>query len=156
MSKNTILRSVAPMVAVLGLTACVGAVAPTVAVMPAPNKPPDVFQQDSADCQHYGDGLVTPIRTYTTTVPDANATVRQVLAMVSDAPSGSTYRYDGDRFAALTSVVEACTGVSYRVALARRILDRLGMSDSVPGQDLEAVTDAASAAFDLDRVSPGA
>jgi CubicO group peptidase (beta-lactamase class C family) len=92
--------------------------------------------------------LDVPIRTYTTAVPDANATVRQVLAMASDAAAGSTYRYDGDRFVALTPVVEACTAVSYRVALARRILDRVGMSDSVPGHDLEAVTDAASAAFD--------
>ena len=93
--------------------------------------------------------LDAPIRTYTSTVPDANATVRQVLAMASDAVAGSAYRYDGDRFVALTPVVEACTGVSYRVALARQILDRIGMSDSVPGHDLEAVTDAASAAFDL-------
>jgi CubicO group peptidase (beta-lactamase class C family) len=92
--------------------------------------------------------LDAPIRTYTTTVPDANATVRQVLAMSSDAAAGSTYRYDGDRFVALTPVVEACTGVSYRVALARHILDRIGMADSVPGQDLEAPTDPASAAFD--------
>jgi CubicO group peptidase (beta-lactamase class C family) len=93
--------------------------------------------------------LDAPIRTYTTEVPDANATVRHVLAMASDAAAGSTYRYDGNRFSALTSVVEACTGVSYRIALARQILDPLGMSDSVPGHDLEAVTEAASAAFDL-------
>jgi len=93
--------------------------------------------------------LDAPIRTYATTVPDANASVRQVLAMASDAPAGSAYRYDGDRFAALTSVVEACTGVSYRVALARQILDRLGMFDSVPGHDLEATTETSSAAFDL-------
>jgi CubicO group peptidase (beta-lactamase class C family) len=92
--------------------------------------------------------LDAPIRTYTAAVPDPNATVRQVLAMASDAAAGSTYRYDGDRFAALTSVVEACTGVAYRVALARQILDRLGMFDSVPGQDLEASTDAASTSFD--------
>ena len=92
--------------------------------------------------------LDAPIRDYTTAVPDANATVRQVLAMTSDAAAGSAYRYDGDRFVALTPVVEACTGVPYRVALAGRILDRLGMSDSVPGHDLEAATDAASVAFD--------
>jgi CubicO group peptidase (beta-lactamase class C family) len=92
--------------------------------------------------------LDTPIRTYTTAVPDANATVRQVLAMASDVAAGSTYRYDGDRFAALTAVVEACTGVSCRVALATQILDRIGMPDSVPGHGLEAVSDAASAAFD--------
>ena len=90
--------------------------------------------------------LDAPIRTYTTIVPDANATVRQVLAMASDAAAGSTYRYDGDRFLALTPVVEACTGAAYRVAVARQILDRIGMSDSVPGHDLEA--DTASPAFD--------
>jgi CubicO group peptidase (beta-lactamase class C family) len=93
--------------------------------------------------------LDVPIRTYTTGLPDANATVRQVLAMASDPAAGSTYRYDGDRFLALTPVVAACTGVPYRVALAGQILDRIGMSESVPGHDLEAVTDAASAAFDL-------
>jgi CubicO group peptidase (beta-lactamase class C family) len=92
--------------------------------------------------------LDAPIRTYTATVPDAGATVRQVLAMASDAAAGSTYRYDGDRFQALTPVVEACTGVPYRVALAGRILDRAGMADSVPGHDLEPPDSAASAAFD--------
>ena len=92
--------------------------------------------------------LDAPIRTYTTIVPDANATVRQVLAMASDAAAGSTYRYDGDRFLALTPVVEACTGASYRVAVARQILDRIGMSDSVPGHDLEAGSDPASSAVD--------
>ena len=56
--------------------------------------------------------------------------------MTSDAPAGSAYRYDGDRYGALTPVVEACTGQPFRVALAARILDRLGMSDSVPGDDL--------------------
>ena len=80
--------------------------------------------------------LNAPIRQYTATVPDAAATVRHVLSMTSDAPAGSSFRYDGDRYAALTSVVEACTGQSFRVALASQILDRLGMFDSVPGHDL--------------------
>ena len=97
--------------------------------------------------------LDAPARTYTTSVPDANATVRQVLAMASDAAAGSTYRYDGDRFMALTPVVEACTGTIYRVAVARRILDRVGMFESVPGHDLEAVSEAASAAFDAATLS---
>ena len=69
---------------------------------------------------------------------DASATVRHVLAMASDTPSGSRYRYDGDRFATLTSVVDACARTPYRVVLANAILDRLAMVDSVPGHDLEA------------------
>ena len=79
--------------------------------------------------------LDTPIRTYTSGVPDAAATVRHVVSMTSDAPPGSRYRYDGDRFATLTSVVQACTSEPYRIALASRILNRVGMIDSVPGQD---------------------
>jgi CubicO group peptidase (beta-lactamase class C family) len=96
--------------------------------------------------------LDAPIGGYTTAVPDTTATVRQVLAMASDAAAGSTYRYDGDRFSALTSVVDNCTGVSYRVAVAGHILDRLGMFDSVPGHDLETTSDA-SAAFDAATLS---
>jgi CubicO group peptidase (beta-lactamase class C family) len=91
--------------------------------------------------------LDAPIRSYTAAVPDANATIRHVLAMASDTPAGSAYRYDGDRFSALTTVVEACTGKSYRVAMAERILDRTGMADSVPGHDLES-NGGASAEFD--------
>jgi CubicO group peptidase (beta-lactamase class C family) len=93
------------------------------------------------------------INTYTTSVPDQAATVRHVLSMTSDAPPGSRYRYDGDRFSALTPVVQACTGAPYRVALAAQILTRLGMMDSVPGQELEA-TSPESTLFDgptLDR-----
>jgi CubicO group peptidase (beta-lactamase class C family) len=81
--------------------------------------------------------LDAPIRSYTAAVPDLTATVRHVLAMASDAPAGSRYRYDGDRFTALTPVVQACQRVPFRAALATRILDRLAMTDSVPGHDLE-------------------
>jgi CubicO group peptidase (beta-lactamase class C family) len=98
--------------------------------------------------------LDAPIRNYTSDVPDASATVRHVLSMTSDAASGSRYRYDGDRFTALTPVVQDCTGTAYRVALATRVLDRLGMSDSVPGQDLESPTADAAVLFNaatLDR-----
>lgn len=87
--------------------------------------------------------LDEPMRTYTTAVPDAAATVRHVLSMTSETQPGTRYRYDGDRFASLTPVVQSCTGEPYRLALASRILNRVGMLDSVPGQDLEsAIADA--------------
>jgi CubicO group peptidase (beta-lactamase class C family) len=98
--------------------------------------------------------LDTRIAAYTTIVPDPLASVRHVLSMTSDTPAGSRFRYDGDRFVALTPVVEACTGRPYRVAVASRILDRLAMTDSVPGQDLEAPSADVAALFDgatLDR-----
>ena len=97
--------------------------------------------------------LDTAMRAYTTSVPDTTATVRHVLSMTSDAPAGSRYRYDGDRFSALTTVIQACTGSALRLALAARVLDRLAMGDSVPGHDLDSNT-ADAALFDavsLDR-----
>src|SRR5688572_6748935 len=92
--------------------------------------------------------LDQPVRLYGATVPDPAATVRQVLAMASDSPAGSRYRYDGDRFSALTPVVETCTRTSFRQALRAEILDRVAMSDSVPGQDLEAPSAQLAAGFD--------
>ena len=92
--------------------------------------------------------LDQPMRNYGATVPDANASVAHVLAMASDAPAGSRYHYDGDRFNGLTTVVDACTRAPFRQALTTHILDRLAMTDSVPGQDLEAPTAAAEALFD--------
>src|SRR5687768_16301964 len=62
--------------------------------------------------------LDTAIRNYTPAIPEAPATVRHVLSMTSEAPPGSQYRYDGNRYATLTAVVAACTGEAYRTALA--------------------------------------
>lgn len=92
--------------------------------------------------------------TYASMVPDPLASVRHVLSMTSDAPAGSRFRYDGDRFVALTPVVDACTGRPYRVAVASRIVDRLAMTDSIPGQDLESPPVDVAVLFDpatLDR-----
>ncbi|HXV60746.1 MAG TPA: serine hydrolase domain-containing protein [Vicinamibacteria bacterium] len=81
--------------------------------------------------------LDDPIQKYGSDIPEAEATVRDILTHTSEQTPGLVFRYSGDRYAVLTPVVEACTGQPYRVALARRILDPLAMRDSVPGQDLE-------------------
>lgn len=88
------------------------------------------------------------MRRYGVTVPDAAATVRHVLAMASDLPAGSRYRYDGDRFASLTAIVDLCMRTPFRQALRAEILDRLAMVDSVPGQDLDAPSAPLAAGFD--------
>src|SRR5688572_19655411 len=82
--------------------------------------------------------LDAPIRNYTTAIPEQAATIRHVLTHTSAGTPGTTYSYDGNRFASLTAVVEACYRAPFRKALADEILDPLGMPDSVPGQDLEA------------------
>src|SRR5687767_11960524 len=80
--------------------------------------------------------LDSPISRYTTLIPEPRATVRHVLSHTSQAPPGTVFRYNGDRYVALTAVVDICTGQPFRQALAAGILDPLAMRDSVPGQDL--------------------
>ena len=91
--------------------------------------------------------LDAPIRNYTAAIPEAGATVRHVLSHRSAGAPGTTYTYDGDRFASLTPVVERCSGAPFRKVLADEILDPLAMFDSVPGQDLEAPPPAVAALF---------
>ena len=77
-----------------------------------------------------------PISHWVTDFPNPSATVRQVLAHASDSAPAGQYRYDEARYAALTSVVQGCSGKPFRVDVADTILERLGMAVSVPGQDL--------------------
>ncbi len=76
-----------------------------------------------------------PVRRYGGLVPEANATIRQVLAHMS-AGGGDTFRYDPERFAQLTPVIESCVPQPYRKTVAVSLLERLAMKDSVPGRDL--------------------
>jgi CubicO group peptidase (beta-lactamase class C family) len=77
--------------------------------------------------------LDSPIREWTSTLSDGGLTVKNVLSHTT----GRDFRYDPGRFLALTPVVDACLEQPYRQALAERILERLGMRDSVPGHDLD-------------------
>ena len=94
--------------------------------------------------------LDEPIRRYTTLIPEPGATVRHVLTHTSEGVPGQSFRYNGDRFVALTPVVEACWGAPFRVVLAREILSRLAMQHSVPGHDLEQPDAATAGFFDRD------
>lgn len=73
-----------------------------------------------------------PIRQWAPSFPVPGATVRHVLAHASEG----RYQYDAVQYTALTSVVEGCSGLPFRVATAREILDRLAMTSSVPGLDI--------------------
>lgn len=73
------------------------------------------------------------VRRWDPRYPEENTTVAQLLSHAS--PSGG-FGYDSSRFAALTGVLEQCTSERYPRLLADEIIDRLGMSQSVPGADL--------------------
>ena len=76
-----------------------------------------------------------PIRRYGGAVPDQSATLRQVLSHTS-AGAGEVFRYDPERYAQLTAVIESCVPQPYRKTIAVNLLERLAMKDSVPGRDL--------------------
>jgi CubicO group peptidase (beta-lactamase class C family) len=68
---------------------------------------------------------------------DTTATVGQVLSHTADGTPGAAFRQNEARFATLATVVDSCTERPYRVALARDVLDRMGMNNSVPGADID-------------------
>jgi CubicO group peptidase (beta-lactamase class C family) len=93
-----------------------------------------------------------PISRWVPDFPSPNATVRQVLAHASDGPSGGAFRYDPSRFAALTTVAQSCSSMPFRENMADSVLERLGMTSSVPGLDLADPETAARELFDAPRL----
>ncbi len=91
--------------------------------------------------------LDSPINHYTQLIRESGAAVRHVLSHTSEGTPGRAFMYNGDRYVALTPVVEECTGKPFRSALAG-LLDRAAMQDSVPGQDLEQPSVEAASLFD--------
>jgi CubicO group peptidase (beta-lactamase class C family) len=77
-------------------------------------------------------------------LPEAGATVRQVLTHTSTG----VYSYNPARFAVLTNVIDAYWDDPYRVVLAREILDKAAMRESVPGLDLRTPSAALRELFD--------
>ena len=64
---------------------------------------------------------------------DHNTTVAQLL---SHSSSSGAFRYDPDRFAALTGVADQCANSRYVRLLTEEIFTPLGMMRSVPGIDI--------------------
>jgi CubicO group peptidase (beta-lactamase class C family) len=80
---------------------------------------------------------------------DPNSTVRQILTHTSGSSNNLTFAYRPAALASLSSVVENCSGQSFRAAIAD-LLDRLAMFDSMPGPD---ALDLAPLSDDVDAAS---
>jgi len=81
--------------------------------------------------------LDDPIQQWMPSFSESGTTVRSILSHRSQAGG---FKYDEARYAALTGVIEACiqkNPTPFRLVMAEKILDRLGMSDSVPAQDVD-------------------
>lgn len=76
--------------------------------------------------------LDTAAREFGVSTAEGGATVRQLLSH----SSGGVFRYDPERYGALTAVMEYCAPQPYRKSISHRLLERLSMLDSVPGRDM--------------------
>jgi len=77
--------------------------------------------------------LTDRVRRWHSQFTEENTTVGQLLSHA--APEGG-FKYDTSRYATLTSVIEQCAQGRYGPLLAETVLNRLGMTDTVPGHDL--------------------
>lgn len=97
--------------------------------------------------------LDDPIGQYATDAPEPTATIRQLLTHTSGDPAHPVFKYNPQRIDPLKSVIAACSGRSYRVAV-EQLLGRLAMFNSVPGADVVQLvppTDGAPDQTDMPR-----
>ena len=81
-------------------------------------------------------GLDDPLPRFGVSGPDPDATLRSLLTHAAPTGSRDSFLYSPDRYAHLTALMEWCAPQPYRKSVSHRILNRLGMRDSVPGTDL--------------------
>ncbi len=81
--------------------------------------------------------LDEPLRSYGIALPDAAATLRQVLSHTYSPAAGGSFRYEPPRYAELAAAMERCAPQPFRKSIAHRVLDFLAMVDSVPGVDFQ-------------------
>jgi CubicO group peptidase (beta-lactamase class C family) len=81
--------------------------------------------------------LDTPVERLGVVLPERGITMRHLLSHSSSVTPGETFRYEPERFARLTDLMEQCAPQPYRKSVSHRILEFLAMRDSVPGRDLQ-------------------
>ncbi|HVL68733.1 MAG TPA: serine hydrolase domain-containing protein [Vicinamibacterales bacterium] len=80
--------------------------------------------------------LDRPLGSFGITIPEPQATLRQLLSHTTSAAGAEPFTYVPARYAQLGAVMEWCAPQPYRKSVSHRILNRLAMRDSVPGTDL--------------------
>jgi CubicO group peptidase (beta-lactamase class C family) len=68
--------------------------------------------------------------------PEFDESATTVAQLMSHTTSAGAFKYDPDRFAALTRVADQCANSRYVRLLTEEIFNRLGMVNSMPGADV--------------------
>ena len=77
--------------------------------------------------------LADRVRRWNPQFSEDSTTISQLMAHTA---AGNGFRYDGTRYAALTTVMEQCSGRQYPRMITDEILNFLAMTGSVPSHDL--------------------
>ena len=78
--------------------------------------------------------LDTPMQRYDPSFKDARITVGHVLTMTSEAdPPGSSYKYNGNPFGMLNTVIKGVSGEELAKAFSTRLIEPLGLTQTSPG-----------------------
>ncbi len=93
-----------------------------------------------------------PIREFAGTFPEGSALVRNVLAHSSEGAPTFRYRYDPALYSSLTPVVDNCGREPYRRFLAEEIIERFALARSIPGFDLQDLSNPARQLFEPARL----
>jgi CubicO group peptidase (beta-lactamase class C family) len=79
--------------------------------------------------------LGDPVSKFAPSSPEAGAALWQFLTHTTPAGNSLTFSYRPERLGPLSGAVASCTDLPFRTGIAS-VLDRLAMTDSVPGSDI--------------------
>lgn len=78
--------------------------------------------------------LDTPMKRYDPSFKDPRVTVGHVLTMTSESnPPGSAYKYNGNPFGKLNTVIKGVSGEELAKAYSARLFEPLGLKQTSPG-----------------------
>lgn len=80
--------------------------------------------------------LDEPIARYSKEITDERVKIKHIISHTSEGTPGDAYAYSGNRYDALTAVIEAKYGKPIRQVMIETFLDPLQMTESVPGHDV--------------------
>ena len=80
--------------------------------------------------------LDRPLGSYGISIPERDATLRQLLSHTSADAAAEPFAYNPGRYGQVATVMEWCAPQPYRKSVSHRILNAVTMPSSVPGTDL--------------------
>jgi len=96
--------------------------------------------------------LDEPMSHYSTDFKDDSVKIKHIITHTSAGTPGEKFEYDGNRYDYLTAVIEKKTGKRFGELVVEAFLEPLGMTSSVPYNNIVAEADKWTAALGKERI----